>query len=111
MQEAPTASSVRTIAENGGRMDGFVKALERIGNGCQRQPDVFQCREATRAPGGQPDIMGYHTASEIPNYWAYAKHFVLQDHMFAPESLVDPSLTPVPGVGAGRRHVPTSMTR
>ena len=30
--------------------------------------------------------MGYHTASEIPNYWAYAKHFVLQDHMFAPES-------------------------
>jgi phospholipase C len=37
-------------------------------------------------PGGQPDIMGYHTASEIPNYWAYAKHFVLQDHMFAPES-------------------------
>ena len=30
--------------------------------------------------------MGYHTAEEIPNYWAYAKHFVLQDHMFAPES-------------------------
>ena len=25
-------------------------------------------------------------ASEIPNYWAYAKRFVLQDHMFAPES-------------------------
>ena len=26
--------------------------------------------------------MGYHDASEIPNYWAYAKHYVLQDHMF-----------------------------
>ena len=28
--------------------------------------------------------MRYHTAQEIPNYWAYAEHFVLQDHMFAP---------------------------
>jgi len=29
-------------------------------------------------------VMGYHTAREIPNYWAYAHHFVLQDHMFEP---------------------------
>ena len=28
--------------------------------------------------------MGYHTAAEIPNYWAYAKNFVLDDHMFEP---------------------------
>jgi phospholipase C len=28
--------------------------------------------------------MGYHDAREIPNYWAYARKFVLQDHMFAP---------------------------
>jgi phospholipase C len=28
--------------------------------------------------------MGYHDWHEIPNYWAYAKHFVLQDHMFEP---------------------------
>lgn len=28
--------------------------------------------------------MGYHTAKEIPNYWAYAHDYVLQDHMFAP---------------------------
>ncbi len=28
--------------------------------------------------------MGYHTAAEIPNYWTYAKDFVLQDHMFEP---------------------------
>ena len=26
--------------------------------------------------------MGYHDWHEIPNYWAYAKDFVLQDHMF-----------------------------
>jgi len=28
--------------------------------------------------------MGYHTAAEIPNYWAYAKTFTLHDQMFAP---------------------------
>jgi phospholipase C len=28
------------------------------------------------------DVMGYHNASEIPNYWAYAQHFVLQDQLF-----------------------------
>jgi phospholipase C len=28
--------------------------------------------------------MGYHDQREIPNYWAYARHFVLQDHMFEP---------------------------
>jgi phospholipase C len=27
--------------------------------------------------------MGYHDAREIPNYWRYAREFVLQDHMFA----------------------------
>jgi phospholipase C len=26
--------------------------------------------------------MGYHDGHEIPNYWSYARHFVLQDHMF-----------------------------
>ena len=74
------------ISENGGRMDGYVRALEQIGNGCEHRPDDYPCRQARRGPAGQPDIMGYHTAKEIPNYWAYAKHFVLQDHMFAPES-------------------------
>ena len=28
--------------------------------------------------------MGYHTAHELPNYWKYAKNYVLQDHMFEP---------------------------
>lgn len=28
------------------------------------------------------DIMGYHDSREIPNYWEYAKEFVLQDHLF-----------------------------
>jgi phospholipase C len=28
------------------------------------------------------DVMGYHDAREIPNYWSYAQNFVLQDDMF-----------------------------
>jgi phospholipase C len=28
--------------------------------------------------------MGYHDRREIPNYWTYAREFVLQDHMFEP---------------------------
>ena len=31
-------------------------------------------------------MMGYHDAREIPNYWAYARNFVLQDHMFEPNA-------------------------
>jgi len=31
----------------------------------------------------QPDVMGYHDAREIPNYWRWAHDFVLQDHLFA----------------------------
>ncbi len=30
--------------------------------------------------------MGYHDARDIPNYWAYANNFVLQDHMFEPNA-------------------------
>jgi phospholipase C len=30
--------------------------------------------------------MGYHDARQIPNYWAYAENFVLQDRMFAPNA-------------------------
>jgi phospholipase C len=28
------------------------------------------------------DVMGYHTGSDLPNYWTYARDFVLQDHLF-----------------------------
>jgi phospholipase C len=31
------------------------------------------------------DTMGYHNRKDIPNYWKYASHFVLQDHMFQPD--------------------------
>jgi phospholipase C len=67
---------------NGGRMDGFVNTVLTSGHigFCMSHPDATTC-----APDlFHPDVMGYHTAREIPNYWTYARQFVLQDHMFEP---------------------------
>jgi phospholipase C len=63
---------------NGGKMTGFLAQRAAAASTC-RFPQDPQC-----APGSARDVMGYHTAAEIPNYWAYAKNFVLTDHMFEP---------------------------
>jgi phospholipase C len=80
----PHNQKASRISVDHGRMDGFVRAIADIGNGCRGNPDRFNCRHATPGPNGTPDVMGFHTAKEIPNYWAYARHFTLQDRMFAP---------------------------
>src|SRR5205823_2245335 len=68
--------AVRDIAE--GRMGGFVtSARDGHGSAC-RDVNAPSC---SLSPW-RPDVMGYHDWHEIPNYWAYARHFVLQDHMF-----------------------------
>jgi phospholipase C len=67
---------------NGGKMDGFVKVSELAQRNCavQTNPDC------AAAAGTGVGVMGYHTRSDIPNYWSYAKNFVLQDHMFEPNA-------------------------
>ena len=70
------ADAVADVA--GGRMSGFIG---------QRDLAEATCRNANDPaclPRGTPDVMGYHTGAEIPNYWTYARDFVLQDHMFEP---------------------------
>jgi phospholipase C len=72
---------------DGGAMDGFVAQADQ-GFGCSTtNPNCSPCQQASGA-GGTPgrciDVMGYHDAREIPNYWSYAENFVLQDHMFEP---------------------------
>jgi phospholipase C len=52
---------------DGGQMDGFLQVYRRD------------------HPNGPPEVMGYHDRNEIPNYWAYADNYVLQDHMFEPQ--------------------------
>ena len=64
----PHGAAAAVADLDGGKMDGFIGQAE-----------------AAR-PNLPSDVMGYHDAREIPNYWAYAKHFVLQDHMFEPNA-------------------------
>lgn len=65
---------------NGGKMDGFVQQAAQASRSCA---DVTNPACVNSAKN---DVMGYHTEADIPNYWAYAKNFVLQDHMFEPTS-------------------------
>ncbi len=66
---------------NGGAMDGFIKVAMAATNRhqCQTLTDP-ECEPGTKIS----DVMGYKDWHEIPNYWKYAKQFVLQDHMFEP---------------------------
>jgi phospholipase C len=65
---------------DGGRMDGFIRVT--------RAKLIRRCRahrhERACAKLRHPNLMSYHDGRQIPNYWAYARHFVLQDHMFEP---------------------------
>jgi phospholipase C len=77
----PHSRDNATADIDGGRMDGFVVQADHARTGCLN-PDDPACRAATATP----DVMGYHTQSDIPNYWTYARDFVLQDHMFEPNA-------------------------
>jgi phospholipase C len=66
---------------NGGAMDGFVREAVASTRACV-DPNDPNCTQ----PAAGRDVMGYHDRREIANYWAYAKNFVLQDHMFAPNA-------------------------
>jgi phospholipase C len=63
------ANSAAVYDIDGGLMDNFIRQFREGGDW---------------PPGTPPDVMGYHTNAEIPNYWSYAQNFVLQDHMFSP---------------------------
>jgi len=75
----PHGQTDATADIDGGKMDGFIAQAERTkGKGCGNNPECTQ----TNAD----DVMGYHDQREIPNYWAYAKNFVLQDAMYEPNA-------------------------
>jgi phospholipase C len=65
------------------KMDGFIRQARRgFKLACLRHPNAPYCSFGS----AHPDVMGYHDWHEIPNYWAYARNFVLQDHMFQPDT-------------------------
>ncbi|HEY4018970.1 MAG TPA: alkaline phosphatase family protein [Pseudonocardiaceae bacterium] len=76
----PHGQTNATADIGGGKMDGFVAQALAGKKGCTDPTNPACTNSAT------PDVMGYHTQSDIPNYWAYAKDFTLQDHMFEPNA-------------------------
>jgi phospholipase C len=82
-QGGPHAQRHSRVDVNGGRMDGFVQSAIDSPVYCADHRDDPGCA-AYLGPQGQPDVMSYLTRREIPNYWAYADRFVLQDRLFAP---------------------------
>ena len=80
----PHAQSAAIADINGGRMDGFVGQAEAGFECLSTDPNCSTCNTPeARTRGTCIDVMGYHDAREIPNYWTYAQNFVLQDDMFA----------------------------
>lgn len=67
---------------NGGKMDGFIRSLMDGRSGFCSDPSTPGCSSGTQGP----DVMGWHDAREIPNYWEYARKFVLFDRMFEPSA-------------------------
>lgn len=78
------AWTVAHIAYDQGKMDGFVYA-----------------EKSTLT-------MGYYDRSDIPNYWAYADHFVLDDNFFS--SLMGPSFPNHLYIASGTNG-PVNLTR
>ncbi len=78
-----THSGVASTADiNGGAMNGYISQVRGAASiGC-----IGFTNPACATFFAHPDVMGYHTGSDIPNYWSYANNFVLQDHMFEPNA-------------------------
>lgn len=67
---------------DGGKMDGFlyqaVKAKET-----HAPQDCTDDNDPNCGRGDPKAVMGYHTRSDLPNYWAYADNYVLHNRMFS----------------------------
>ena len=76
----PHGAAAATADIDGGKMDGFVAQFRTAAKAC-KNPDAPGC-----VKGQTPDVMGWHDARQIPNYWTYAENFVLQDKIFEPNA-------------------------
>jgi phospholipase C len=76
----PHGVASATTDIDGGKMDGFIQSVMDGRKNYCADPKTPGCTSTEQGP----DVMGWHDAGEIPNYWAYAQNFVLQDRMFEP---------------------------
>jgi phospholipase C len=85
-QGGPYLDKYQEADIDGGQMDGFViqreKQLSR--EGCPSDPELGgagpDCKPG--GPGDIVDVMGYHDGTDLPNYWAWASNYVLEDHFY-----------------------------
>ena len=75
-----TAPSAAVADIDGGKMDGFIASAER---GAPRLP---RSQRARTAPAAYRRHGLSRRSARLPNYWAYARDFVLQDRMFEPNA-------------------------
>jgi len=68
---------------NGGKMDGFLVAFQEASMPCPESAKPRDAAWCQRTKDKPLNVMGYKLEEDIPNYWRYAREFVLQDHMFA----------------------------
>jgi phospholipase C len=85
---APHSADAAKRDIDDGKMDGFVAVAATAREACKNTTDP-NCGEELNpefeiAGLGPQRVMAYHVESDIPNYWTYARDFVLQDHMFEP---------------------------
>jgi phospholipase C len=71
----PHSHGAHVASVNDGMMDGFItEQIRYLEHNRGRNPDAMK---------HVGTVMAYHDEREIPNYWAYAREYVLQDHMFS----------------------------
>jgi phospholipase C len=72
----PHSPSAADADADHGRMDGFVETERAAHSKCANLDSPVCSYTKVR------DVVGYYDDRELPNYWAYAKHYTLGDHFF-----------------------------
>ena len=74
----PHGTEAAVADVNGGKMDGFLAQSEEK-HGCKGTGGCGKCK---KNPLCAEEVITYRDARDIPNYWSYARNYVLQDDMF-----------------------------
>ncbi len=102
----------RRPTSTAGAMDGFVGEAETgVWLHQRNDPNCSPCTEQAtlQAPPGQcVDVMGYHDAREIPNYWTYAQRLRPPGPHVRAERILEPAPSTSTWSPNGR---PTAQTR
>ena len=82
----PHGEKAALAAIDDSKMDGFVAQAVSTTAAPRGRRGCLPGNTPVCDPSSPSDVMGYHDEREIPNYWTYARTFVLQDHMFEPNA-------------------------